>query len=1088
MRKVTTVQNFLFSSNPEGKLAFFVLALFVFFLFVPQGKSYSATCGPSECSSQGKYNCQSDTMCCTGNGCPSWDCRDSGTGCFWTGDETGGGSCTRQCAANFVCYNSSTGDTCASSNCSPTPRNGCNWYCLAGWVAPGTGVGTIFNCTWDIDSSSTCAYCSGSGVGVTSPPPPPPTSPSKGQLIGRLWTDFNFNGTYEGVTEVWGNNASTCANHKNDFTMTYNSTNIVNAAYGCNPEAYFTTGDVDTGVANRSVTLGSLPSGYSCANVSWGYNTTGNLNVKNGTGCVAANLTVVGGMNNNLWWYLSPNVGSIVGRIRSDVNKNGIIEDPTEDWANTASACAGLKHDGFTLREGSGSNLITSYGCDASPVAAYYSTNASILTGSHTFTLGGLPPGYICDNTNVAWGYSTSTGSTSGSGCSPTVTINPGGVNALWWIIHKTNTPPTVTIPNSISYSVGGIVFPIKIKVEDPDVYGTLRIASSSNTASISLRSTSIIEINAYGNPDGGVWPNINIYGFRKSDGVRVGPLASITVNSATRKTFQANTSAFANVYSHFDLVFSNDSWNGVTGRDIWIDDISLYDSLGVKYTMQAENFDNLFSYDVGLSYGDANDFMTQSRSAALLNPPGYLLLGWGGALRLPALWVSPNTVPAGAARIFFNIYDEPGSSAIQDWVSLNAVYSTLRGNIWVAASGSPVNCSAPTTTHPSTPITIRVDPQNRTAGMLASGSYSVSSLYGPMTNVSLSGAGLNPASGGSYANACLNNASYTAPGFISYPGSYIDPVTNTLNIGLRLVDAKHWFAALGGDIYAGNSINVTLPSACPNALNPMCPSYASTSQTYFALGYGSASSIFSGFGMPATPSRYSESGVSATNLGNQFSKKNSAYFKQTLTSLIDSLKNTNKLSTFPTSSTFAVTSAAPAYITALDPNISSAPSTYTYTVTGDTGLAVMVIPFKNQPFYINNIVTTGTSRLIILADRDIVIGNEIDGTNLNPKTTDPHIKASIITTRNITFANKPLTATSSPGTLIIEGPVISGGDKGSDFGIKLDRNMVATSNELRPAVLVKFNPFYITQLNKIGIGNLIPALNDLFVFDFDEN
>ncbi|KKT10197.1 MAG: hypothetical protein UV89_C0025G0002 [candidate division WWE3 bacterium GW2011_GWB2_43_22] len=71
---------------------------------------------------------------------------------------------------------------------------------------------------------------------------------------------------------------------------------------------------------------------------------------------------------------------------------------------------------------------------------------------------------------------------------------------------------------------------------------------------------------------------------------------------------------------------------------------------------------------------------------------------------------------------------------------------------------------------------------------------------------------------------------------------------------------------------------------------------------------------------------------------------------------------------------------------------------------------------------------------------------------------------------------------------MIIEGPLISGATKGTDFGIKLERDLTSISNELRPAVFVRFNPFYITELNKIAVGNLLPALNDFFVFDYAQN
>jgi len=786
-----------------------------------------------------------------------------------------------------------------------------------------------------------------------------------------------------------------------------------------------------------------------------------------------------------------PTYGSIVGKIRTDYNKNGSLDEVIDGWGNTASTCASpyLRNDGFTLTAGGG-NLITGWGCDSYPSPSYYYTATNtITTGSKTITLGGLPAGYACSN--VIWGYSTSTGSSSGTGCSLTATVNEGAVNGLWWILTKTNTPPTVTLsPTTINYSAGGVVYPVKIGVEDPDPYGQLRISSTTNVGSI--RDTAAIEINAYGTSYGGVWPKLDIYGFRKTDGVRSSsPIATITVSSSTRATFWVPIAAY-NTYSHFDLVFSNDAWDPVTktGRDIWIDDVLLHSippgPMGTDiYTVQAENT-SLIQYDVGVSYNDAYDFMTPARNAAMTSTPGYLLMAWGGSLRLPALWVSPYTATSG--NLTFNVYDEPTTSTpVTRSVTIAPVTGTLTGNIWVA-TGQTVNCSDLTArgSHPSIPITVTANPQALSGAMNGStGNYSVPGLFGTINTVSLTGAGLTPSTG-SYTNACVNTSPYTVSGF-TYNGSLITP-SKTLDIGLRLVDAKKWIAAQGGDIYA-SKFTLNLPKACPNPLSVMCPNYSPQTATHYALGYNPlASSVFSAQPVSIGPSRFSESNISATNLGNQFASKNSLYFKKTLVALVTSLKDTNKITSFTTSSTSFPNSN---YIMALDASISSAPSNYSYSVGGSAGLVFMIIPPKTgSPFVINNISTGGSSRLVIIADRDIEIGNQIPGTTADPKSaaTTPHIKASIITTGNITFKNNPIGVSSSPGTLIIEGPLISGATKGTDFGIKLERDLTSVSNELRPAVFVRFNPFYITELNKIAVGNLLPALNDFFVFDYAQN
>ena len=767
--------------------------------------------------------------------------------------------------------------------------------------------------------------------------------------------------------------------------------------------------------------------------------------------------------------------GQVIGRIWTDVNKNGSFDGVSELWSNSTTTCSTYKNDSFNITVG-GVNKLSGWLCNdgGGGVQMSYYRTSDIETGSRSLTLTGVPAGYTCVN----------------AGCSQTLTVAQGD-NHIWWQLNKTNTPPTVTLsPTTINYSAGGVVYPVKIGVEDPDPYGQLRISSTTNVGSI--RDTAAIEINAYGTSYGGVWPKLDIYGFRKTDGVRSSsPIATITVSSSTRATFWVPIAAY-NTYSHFDLVFSNDAWDPVTktGRHIWIDDVLLHSippgPMGTDiYTVQAENT-SLIQYDVGVSYNDAYDFMTPARNAAMTSTPGYLLMAWGGSLRLPALWVSPYTATSG--NLTFNVYDEPTTSTpVTRSVTIAPVTGTLTGNIWIA-TGQTVNCSDLTArgSHPSIPITVTANPQALSGAMNGStGNYSVPGLFGTINTVSLTGAGLTPSTG-SYTNACVNTSPYTVSGF-TYNGSLITP-SKTLDIGLRLVDAKKWIAAQGGDIYA-SKFTLNLPKACPNPLSVMCPNYSPQTATHYALGYNPlASSVFSAQPVSIGPSRFSESNISATNLGNQFASKNSLYFKKTLVALVTSLKDTNKITSFTTSSTSFPNSN---YIMALDASISSAPSNYSYSVGGSAGLVFMIIPPKTgSPFVINNISTGGSSRLVIIADRDIEIGNQIPGTTADPKSaaTTPHIKASIITTGNITFKNNPIGASSSPGTLIIEGPLISGATKGTDFGIKLERDLTSISNELRPAVFVRFNPFYITELNKIAVGNLLPALNDFFVFDYAQN
>ena len=883
--------------------------------------------------------------------------------------------------------------------------------------------------------------------------------------------------------------------------MTYNSTNIVNSTYGCNPEAYFTTGDVDMGTANRTITLGSLPAGYSCTNVSWGYSTngvSGAENIKNGTGCVAANLTVVSGMNNNLWWYLAPNVGSVVGRIRSDANKNGIIEDPSEDWANTASACAGLKHDGFTLREGSGPNLITSYGCDASPVAAYYTTNLTIPTGSHTLTLGGLPPGYVCTNTNVVWGYSTSTGSVNGTGCSPTVTINPGGVNALWWIITKPNTLPTVTLsPTVINHSYAGEFFPVRVGITDPDPYGYLNIKTTLTSGAI--MPTYAIRFYAYANrANSGQWPIVRIYGWRKDTGARVairdiakGNATDILIDSTTRKLFDVTVGyTDMNLYSHFDFEFTNDIWEPATstGTDVYVDRLEFYedivDEAYLYSVVQAEDAtwvqfdrgDPDDGYDViktgdTVSYGPWVPIITGADS--------YSGMFWGGALRFPVPWVATTGT---SGNLTFNVSDDSGV-VVSRSVAINAIGRTISGRVWTIPPLTTIDDTYCNNNHVSGGSgTISSGTVTANAGFSSSisgGNYSIANNYGYVEYLTLS----NLVSPPGYRIACINNM-YSPSTLVTSNFNHTSAVAQTVNIGLRVISAGKWGAAMGSDIFA-NSILMSIPQVICPATSYMCPDFTNPTEpaNFYALGYSApSSSIFSGEPVSVGPSRLSESNISVTNAntgtgGQKFRKKNVKYLSTTIKSLVEDIAaaTTTDLTTIPIIHTMAKDS-----ITVLDKSVNSIPNGFRYSTA--SGLSFLIVPKNGStPFVINSVTPMLPGRLVIIANRDIEIGNLQQGTVANVKTQPSHIVASIITTGNITIQNYPATSSSSPGGIMIDGPLISGGN------ITMERNLGPIYNESRPSLFVKFNPFYLTELNKIALANSIPALNPLFVFDFSQ-
>ena len=972
MRKITTVQNFLFSSNPEGKLAFFVLAFFALFLFVPQNKSYSATCGPIECSSQGKYNCQSDTMCCTGNGCPSWDCRDSGTGCFWTGDETGAGTCGRQCAANFVCYNSSTGDTCASSNCSPTPKNGCDWYCLAGWVAPGTGVGSTYTCTWGLDPSSTCAYCSGSGVGVTSPPP----GTTYGKITGRMFSDYNKDNQPNGSGEAWSNSTSACAVYKSDtLNNTIGGSNIIpGTGWSCDGSgAYSVSNDIVTGL--KDVTLvGALPGSVNCGNVKWSYSTSPGSNGKSGSGCVAAGLNITTGAN-YLWWWAVP------------------------------------------------------------------------------------------------------------------------------------NTPPTVTLsPTTINYSAGGEVHAIKVAITDPDPNGTLKIPSTLTAGLGATRQTVAIEFLAYGNQYNGQWPIVRIYGWRKDTGVRVliadawrAGATDILIDSATPKWFYVGVPwTDANAYSHFDLEFINDIWDPVTrtGTDVFVDNVSFFQDDPVwdwyPYVVQAEDA-NWVQYDRG-DPDDGYDVLPSTSWPIVANSGNnYIMMAWGGALRFPVLWTSPSTSTSG--NMTFNVSDEYGT-VVSKSVSINPRTRNISGKLWTIPSGTVVDNAYCTNNRASAP---GLSPARVTANYTGlfddtdgGGLYNIPNVFGYVDNLSLSNVTSPPV----YRIACVNDEAWTETGLTTSHIANTSPTNQTINIGLRIIDAKKWIAGMGSDIYAKN-IAMYLPSiSCPNSQTYLCPSFPPSG--YYALNYGAASStVFTGTAANSIGpviQRLSESGITATKIGDKFASKNKEYFK-TVSQMIKDI-------TADTTNGYPRVTGAYLYYsnnTTLQPNsitiMSPAHSIYTYSAYNvPSGVAFLIVPkYGNEPLYINNIIARGAGRLVVLADRDVIIGNSIPASNTgscDPKTCVstssptapiPSIQASIISTGKITIENYPITATSSPGMIVVEGTLAGAGD------LTVKRDLGSSSNEFRPALFIRYNPLYMTALNKIAVENSIPALNDLFTFDFSQ-
>ena len=793
--------------------------------------------------------------------------------------------------------------------------------------------------------------------------------------------------------------------------------------------------------------------------------------------------------------------GKITGRMFSDYNRDNQPNSSGETWSKSTSTCAVYKSDTLNNTIG-GSNIIPGTGwlCDG---AGAYSVSNDIVTGAKDITLVGTLPGSINCGI-VKWSYSTSSSASdakSGNGCIASGLNITTGANYLWWWAVP-NTPPTVTLsPTSISYSSAGEVYPVKVGIIDPDPNGAIKIPSTLTAGLGNLRQTAVVEFRAYGNQYNGQWPIARIYGWRKDTGVRVliadawrGGATDILIDSSTPKWFYVGLPwGDINTYSHFDFEFINDIWDPVTrtGTDIFVDNMSFFQDDPMwdwyPYVVEAENA-SWVQYDRG-DTDDGYDVISPSTATASNGGNTYSMMAWGGALRFPVLWVAPSTAVSG--NLTFNVSDQYGV-VVSRSVSINPLYRTISGRVWKIPPGTTINDTYCANNQASggsgtlTSGTITAYNTGRSSGI--NNTYSITGVYGYVDNLTLS----NIASPPVYRLACVNGIVDTgATGLTTTNFPHTSSTNQTINIGLREITAKKWEAAQSSDVYANSILMALPPVACTTATNPLCPVFTNPTETptYFTLGYNpsatpgslASSSIFTGEPISVGPSRLSESNISITNAnlgqGQKFRQKNSKYLSSNLRSLVDTL--------YAKAGTGAKTSVPISYstnsITVLSKTVNSIPDGLSYTVSG--GLAFLIVPKSGSTtFVINDLTPAAGGRLVIIADRDIEIGSLIYGSSSgNAKTTASQVSASIITTGNITIKNNPATSSSSPGTLIIDGPLISGKD------IKLDRDLTAVVNEVRPALFVKFNPFYLTELNKIGIANTIPDLNPLFVFDFSQ-
>jgi len=781
--------------------------------------------------------------------------------------------------------------------------------------------------------------------------------------------------------------------------------------------------------------------------------------------------------------------GKFLGRIFTDLDSSGWQNGAGELWSNTATTCSGLKHDSFNISYNS-ANIGATWACNTD--GAFYTTGNVAIGTNKSVTLVGLPPNYN-DCSNVTWTYST-TGTTanskSGSGCTASgLTVVKDTNNHLWWQLRPSNHAPTLSIvPPSVSFS-GYARHPLKVVAADADLGGSLKISTSlSPPNNGNLPAIPAIEFVAYGSTGDGIWPIANIYGWNKNTGNRE-LIKTYIVNTTTPTSYWFDLPYPAyTYYTFFDLEFPNDYYGG-PGKDVnlYVDSLTYhYDNMFYSdpYKIQAEDA-NLVQYDRGDS-DDGYDLISPSTLTAVSPGATYSVMAWSGALRFPVIWQSPTTALSGS--ITFTVTDNAGASLSKS-VPTTPVTGTVTGKVWITADPSVCTAShTPLLTASGVVVTTRAGDTYLSAP-LSSGQYSIGNLFGSISSLCLSGTPATPA----YRIACRNNEPVSATTGLC---DYISPSlpgtgTTTIDIGIRPITAKGWVAAMGSDVYA-KDILVSLPPfyGCPGwNYWGVCPTFTDTTKVvdHYVLGYNpwvatpASSSIFTEDDVSLLgPSldELSESGVSATKLGSKFRAKNKQYFNS-LHSLIDTLKNT---STYNVVSSLNNVTLAKNSITIWDKGVSNIPATTSYTVT--EGLAFLVIP-RDGPIskainILDKISTTGAGRLVILADRDVNIGISAPGFSTNNlKITSATIQASIITTGNVTV-NNYLSASSSAGTVIIEGPLIIGGTD----GMTINRSL-GTDNEFRPAVFVRYNPLYITKLNELAMKNTVPALNPLFTFDF---
>ena len=151
-----------------------LLAAIGFISLISQSRvpaAYAAQCYPGECAPN-KYVCQGGTMCCTGGGCPSWVCNQSGctfkigSGCYgpeYCEDWDWVSQCTQYWDSTCYQYWDST---CTLHRHAPDWRN--HWHGCLKWAGCYKWRGCLKCVDWTRDrcgdvynTGGTCGWCTG---------------------------------------------------------------------------------------------------------------------------------------------------------------------------------------------------------------------------------------------------------------------------------------------------------------------------------------------------------------------------------------------------------------------------------------------------------------------------------------------------------------------------------------------------------------------------------------------------------------------------------------------------------------------------------------------------------------------------------------------------------------------------------------------------------------------------------------------------------------------------------------------------------------------------------------------------------------